>query len=133
MAYLCPRGCERNGKPIPIETVRGWKKHMTRTHGGYGDEELAIIVGATPIDASKGRDLFLNEIDGPSPEGVSESGTGADGTEGGERKPASPTPSVTIKESKKFKAEVNKLKAKLAASIPEALNSSLKQKGPEWE
>lgn len=38
--FSCPKGCLRRGKPVPLNTLRGWKRHMSVEHGGYSDEEL---------------------------------------------------------------------------------------------
>jgi hypothetical protein len=43
--FTCEFGCVRNGKPIPINTLRGWKHHMTHAHGQWTDEQLQKIVG----------------------------------------------------------------------------------------
>lgn len=61
--YECPHGCKaQGGKPIAA-TIRGWKKHMTRNHGGYDDAQLAAIVGAAAPNPETGRARFLSEVD----------------------------------------------------------------------
>lgn len=126
----CPKGCKAGGgKPIAA-TVRGWKKHMTRNHDGYTEEQLTAVVGATAPDAGVGRDLFLNEIE-----------SGVQASIGGEVKPiddatgAATPPVVDIRTdatSRKLSAKMNKMKKNFADQIPKIVNAALKQKGDEW-
>lgn len=67
MSYACPyKGTEKAVKQCArdAESVRGWKKHMSRQHGQYSESELAAIVGAQPIDPERGKSLFLAEMGG---------------------------------------------------------------------
>jgi len=73
MNYACPfantkRGTKaclgQSGTGFP--TVRGWKGHMSRSHDGYDEKQLAAIVGAVETDPVAGRAAFLAESDSPS-------------------------------------------------------------------
>ncbi len=132
--YECPRGCKaQGGKPIAA-SIRGWKKHMTRQHGGYDEAELAAIVGAVPPDAERGREQFLSEAE--SQQDTSQT-TGkiegeAQSSESG--RPASPN-TVNIKKeqmARKFSARMNKFKEKLAARLTQGINLIAIDKSPDW-
>jgi hypothetical protein len=61
----CPRGCKtRNGRYPIASSIRGWKHHMTKQHGGWTPEEIAAVTGTASIDPAQGKSLFMSEIDG---------------------------------------------------------------------
>jgi hypothetical protein len=69
MGYACPhrgkgesRLCDRE-----FEAITGWKRHMTRQHGGYDDAQLSSVVSAPAPNAELGRSLFLSEVEGGIP------------------------------------------------------------------
>ncbi len=72
--YPCPR--EHKGRPIVIETLRGWKKHMSYAHKGYTEQELEAVMtqarGQTPAAEGKGRDQFLSEAEAGPPKSETE-------------------------------------------------------------
>lgn len=120
----CPRGCKgQGGKPIAA-TIRGWKKHMTRNHREYTEEELAAVVGAVPPDSERGRELFLSEA--------------GDTTELPPQEPRDPEAEAEAKRvvnldktSKRLTGKLNKTKEKLAGAVPRVLNVVLKEKAPD--
>jgi len=60
--YECPKGCKaQGGKPIAA-TIRGWKKHMSRNHGGWNETQLAAIAGAQAPSAN-GKSLFADDVE----------------------------------------------------------------------
>lgn len=121
--YECPHGCKAQGKPIAA-SVRGWKKHMTRNHSGYTDEQLAAIVGAAPPDRQRGREAFLFEagkVPGQDESAIGEK-TDAEGTGSPDPEQAAAAPV-----SKVVPLKMRKLK-KAMASLPLVF---LKAKGIE--
>lgn len=66
--YDCPHGCMRNGKKIPITTVRGWKKHMSLAHQEWSEDQLSAVVSAMPADMDAGKAAFLAEDGEAEPE-----------------------------------------------------------------
>ena len=102
---LCPYGC--NSK---ILTLRGWKQHMSGTHGSYTQEELNAAANMTPAepDARQRMDEFANTL-------VSESQT--DSPAPVEAGTAVPQPQLPNPNVRKIRATPRKLK-KLLASIP---------------
>jgi len=127
--YECPEGCKgQGGKPIAA-TIRGWKKHMTKQHGGYTDEQLSAIVGAAPASPEAGRELFLSEA-GETPQTSAEAAAAAPAPE------PSPEKVVEIKTdaaARKLSAKMNKMQKKLAEAIPAILNTKLETAGGEWK
>lgn len=128
--YECPMGCKaQGGKPIAA-TIRGWKKHMTKQHGEWTQEQLAVLVGASTPNPEAGRSLFLSE-DAAAPEGKPDDGTEAPGT-------PTDTEAASVKlktdaASRKVSAKMNKMQKKFADKIPQLLNKALEQKGAEWQ
>src|SRR3974377_2438043 len=60
--YECPKGCKApGGKPIAA-TIRGGKKHMTRKHGGWREEQLAQFAGGE-APGPNGKDLFGHDVE----------------------------------------------------------------------
>jgi hypothetical protein len=126
-------GCKAHGdKPIAA-SPRGWKKHMTRQHGGYTQEQLAAALGAVAPDSEVGRDLFLSEADG-----VTDSPSNRDGDTGeeqGEGKISSPEKIKEIKTdaaARKLSAKFNKFQKKITEQLTKALSSAVEEKGSEW-
>ena len=121
MGYPCPyKGTQRALQQCARdpETVRGWKKHMTRQHSGYDDGQLAVIVGAVGIDKDAGRAAFLNESDSPgidTPGQGEKAGTSTTG-EGDSQRPTAPAPEpvkrVPLK-SERFMKFLNTLPEKI--------------------
>jgi hypothetical protein len=136
--YECPRGCKSQGQRPIASTIRGWKKHMTRQHGGYEKSELDAIIGNQSQDAESGRAKFLSEA------GLDYSGGLFDGQtplpetpeEQKKRKEEQAQKEIDLKTdavSKKFSGKLNKMKDAIAQKFPEALSNAIKDKGPEWQ
>lgn len=49
---VCPFGCVASGRYPIAATSNGWKKHMTRTHGSWTDEQLNSAMGAGVVEAA---------------------------------------------------------------------------------
>lgn len=128
----CPLGCKAQGdKPIAA-TLRGWKKHMTRQHGKWTEEQVRALEGISPPSANpeKGRDLFLSEVDETTdtPAVPTEKVVSID-AEAEARK------TVDLKTDamgKKFNAKLNRMKKAVAEKLPQALGKAVEDKGPEW-
>lgn len=74
MSFPCPykddpgrktKHCARDA-----ESIRGWKTHMSRQHGGYDEGQLGAIVGAAVPNPDAGRITFLGEIDSTDTPGL---------------------------------------------------------------
>lgn len=131
--YECPEGCKAQGERPIAASIRGWKKHMTRQHQGYTQEQLDAIVGATPPSSQAGKDLFLSEFD--DADKVAPHATDGVAGEGG-GSVASPDKTVEVKTdaaARKLSAKMNKMQAKFAKKIPEIMNNALKSQGDEWQ
>ena len=135
MGYLCPyRGTPKGTKVCEkiYPTIRGWKGHLTRTHGGFDETQLAAIVGAAPPDTERGRELFLSEAEGTPTNKEAGESSGAQDNSGG--LPPQPD-TVNIKKeqmARKFSARMNKFKEKLAARLTQGINLIAVDKSPEW-
>lgn len=130
--YECPDGCKsQGGKPIAA-TIRGWKKHMTRQHGGYTEEQLAAILSTNAPDTEKGRDLFLNEIDSASSVDAESASSPAETGDAANPSPVPPVPLKTDATAKKFRAEMTKMKEQISSGVCDAINIKLKD-SPEWQ
>ena len=131
--YECPRGCKaQGGKPIAA-SIRGWKKHMTRNHGGYDETELAAIVGAAPPDIERGRELFLSEAE--QSQTVSDETGKTAGSSGQDTGEPARIDTISIKKeqmARKFSARMNKFKEKLAARLTQGINLIAVDKSPDW-
>lgn len=125
MTYACPfantkrgtKGClGATGTGFP--TVRGWKGHMSRSHDGYDEKQLAAIVGAVEVDPAAGRLTFLGESDSPSVDtpGAGKETSGGTGEGGTEPRPTAPAPEpvkrVPLK-SERFMKFLNTLPEKI--------------------
>lgn len=132
--YECPNGCKaQGGKPI-ASSIRGWKKHMTRNHGGYDQSQLDAILGTSAPDSSRGRELFLSEID--SPNEPAQAGTLPDSPASAPASLPDPERETRLKKeamARKFSAKLNKFKEKVSARLADGVNLIAKDKGPEWE
>lgn len=139
MQIPCPRGCKRKGRPTPISTLKGWKRHMTYAHGEWTDAEIAAamqIAGAEPEEQGKapggnGFDSFASSL----PD--NEAGIGEDRIPGEipDNEAANLPPVSNIKTdaaSKAINAKFAKIKKSLAESLPEAVDAVLADNGPEW-
>jgi hypothetical protein len=130
--YACPKGCKAQGGYPIAASVRGWKKHMSRQHGGYTQEELNAILGSSTPDLESGRAAFLSAADDNAPPAET-------GGQGGEKTAAAPGPSPeelkslrTDATAKRLSAKMNKFKKSIADKLPQAVNNAFKDKGPEW-
>jgi len=125
--YECPQGCKAQGGQPIAATVRGWKKHMTRNHGGYNQDQLDAILATMAPNAEAGKAEFLAagdvmEFPGPAK------------TEATAATPEKETTSIkTDAAAKRLSAKMNKFKKSIADKIPQAVNGALKDKGPEWQ
>lgn len=104
MDFVCVKeGC--TGKSFT--TLRGWKSHMSRMHGGYDEQDMkqAMLGAGTPEDdvAQRMQAFAATLPGGPSTEGASgEAEPSASGTEkSDDRPPAAPPPIKTIKATPK--------------------------------
>jgi hypothetical protein len=135
--YECPYGCKAQGNMPIAASIRGWKRHMTKQHGKYDQDQLDAILGAAPKDSESGKAAFLAEAD-QAPELFM-------GKEGVTTNP-NPKPVKTPEEisaetkkiktdeiGKKFSTKINKFKKSVADKIPKVLNEAVKDKGPEWQ
>jgi hypothetical protein len=115
----CPRGCTAVGGYPIASTIRGWKLHMTNQHGGFADEQLQAVLGASTKTPEEGKLEFLSEADKPlTPEQVAE----FDGA------PA-PTPSVPVKTeavSRRLSGKMNKFKKTIADKFPRMIENALR-------
>lgn len=139
MAYVniieCPNGCKGSGgKPIAA-TLQGWKKHMTRNHGGYTEEQLAIAGSMLPLKTGAGGDPAQGEFEAMR--------SGAPETEGGEFTapvdigtglPAEPSTddAKPNKATRKLSGEMKAMKKNFADQIPKIISVMAASKGPEW-
>jgi len=123
MNYACPfantkrgtKGClGATGNGFP--TVRGWKGHMSRSHDGYDEKQLAAIVGAVDVDPAAGRAAFLAESDSlPIDAGPPDTAKGASTEElGSAAKAAAPEPVKRVPlKSERFLKFLNTLPEKI--------------------
>src|SRR5215472_13466576 len=58
----CPHGCKTSGRYPVASTIRGWKIHMNKSHGGWTDEMLANVAGAK-APSPNGKGLFESEVE----------------------------------------------------------------------
>ena len=129
--YECPEGCKAtNGQPIAA-TVRGWKMHMTRSHGGWTEDQLKALVdvgAGTP--SSGGKEAFLRE--GEESEKLAEAPIEGAPKSTPEQEAQKVVALKTDAMGKKFNAKLNKMKSKIAEALPKALSKAVEEKGPEW-
>jgi hypothetical protein len=97
-------------------TLRGWKQHMSTKHGGYDEQDIARITGATASEDNviARMSAFADTIGGGEPGGAT--GSGDDGQSAGtpaSQPPASPRPPVV----RVVKATPKRLK-KILSAIP---------------
>lgn len=129
--YVCPHNCG-----FSTDSIKGWKQHLSKTHDGYAEEQLARILGTVAPDSEQGRIQFLSEAGkvpdlpiGQATEGQDESKT----TATGEPAPKPTTELKTDAVAKRFSGKLNKMKKALAEKVPRVLNEAIKDKGPEWQ
>jgi len=119
---MCIRD-RHKGRPIVIESLRGWKKHMTYAHKGYEKQELEAVMalGAGGAAPGKGRDQFLAEAEaGPAREDQPQGKV-----EGETARGAGAAPADVGEPTKRVPLKTKKLK-KFLSSIPEVF---LRSKG----
>ena len=132
--YECPFGCKASGNRPIAASIRGWKKHMTRSHQGWNQEQLDVLIGTGARDPAAGREAFLAEADKEPSLFI--------GAEGVTDKPspeqsaadiaAKTTELKTDAMARKFSGKINKMKKSIAEKFPQALSAAIKDKGPEW-
>lgn len=127
--YQCPK-CDTTR----IHTIKGWKTHMTRAHGGYKEHDLDKVLGTTlpADDTGQGKMAFLAEMEGldtpPKDTQVEKPPTPPTGQE------AQKTAELkTDAVARRMSGKLNKFKKNLAEKIPKVLNKAIKDKGPEWQ
>lgn len=126
----CPRGCKPKPGKYIAQTIKGWKRHMTATHGDYTQEELDAIVGVVSPDSSSGREQFLSEAEKPAQELPGTSETPA--TDAAAPQAARTVNVKTEQATKRMSGKLNAFKDKLSKKLPERINDSLKENAPEW-
>lgn len=133
----------RKGKPIPINSLRGWKRHMTAKHGGWDDPEMetAVLAAGTEPAANggpvpgAGSDFtsFANDL--PDSEGGAvASAVAPDGvTDQAAPAPATFSKVKTDAASARLTKKMEKVKRQLAEALPRAVDVFTADKGPEWK
>lgn len=133
MAFVCARGCTRNGKPLEFAFLKGWKRHYTNKHTTWTQEELEQVVaqarGTEGAESSEGSfDSFAATL--PETEADIPPSSGAAAATPG------PTPQTTTVKTdaaaKKLAAKAAKLKREIATALPRAVEQALLRKGPTW-
>lgn len=142
MQINCPRGCTRKGKPIPINSLRGWKRHMTAKHGGWENPEMdSAMLSAGTATPGEGEQVPGVEADFSSfandlPD--SENGAPATASPAGPTDQAAPPPATFSKvktdaASQRLTKKMEKVKRQLAEALPRAVDVFTADKGPEWK
>ena len=132
--YECPFGCKASGNRPIAASIRGWKKHMTRSHQGWNQEQLDVLIGTNARDPVAGREAFLAEADKePSLFMGAEGVTDKPSPEQSAEDAAKQTKELKIDAmARKFSGKINKMKKSIAEKFPQALSAAIKDKGPEW-
>lgn len=116
-----------------LHSIVGWKRHMTRSHGGYKEADLDKVLGNMPREADgQGKMQFLAEM-----EALDEPPKGTPA----EKPPTPATAPETAKTSelktdamaRRMSGKLNKFKKSLADKVPKVMNKAIKAKGPEWQ
>lgn len=141
-------------------SVQGWKRHMTMTHGGWSSDQLAranglnIFMEDQPVNGSSSGvmtdtegshlmgedsfDSFASKLPSDASSGFDAAQTASTGAypEAGETVDATDTPAARrMQMPKKMRAEMRKLKKKIAEELPELFfNRRAEQLDqPEWK
>jgi hypothetical protein len=132
--YECPKGCKAAGNKPIAATIRGWKKHMTKQHGGFSDEELSAIIASVPMPSSpsgseSGKDAFLKENEAPLPGAIPIDRP----RNTPEEEQAKAVKIKTDEMAKRYNQRINKMRKRISEALPRAVGEAVKKKGPIWQ
>lgn len=118
MKYPCPRGCKL--RVNYEDSLRSWKAHMTRMHGGFSDSELQAVV--EPPDTSfETLAAAAPETETPAP---AEAGEASEQSAAPAPAPSVPVPRRVKAVGKKFRAQLAEIPARLLSSVGIAITEA---------